>query len=471
MKQIQRCQLLAMAFVLSAVFPFSSLAQPANQQDVAISYERTNTVTIAVEGGIPITLRSADDINRSVSGTEQSQCRAYGRKSGASTSSSANVSTSEPSHLTASLKASALANGGHFRTCVAGCAVGNCIGVLGNDTRADASASSLIQAKLAFSDKIVQDFYDLRIFSSLPNDIKLSIRAPDGSVTIPNSEITRISVKPGDIFYVEAIMSVSASDKGGCCSDSKALSGLFDIHVEKPPILSSRKLLEPYIVGGVQTEAFKNVVAILLKGELHCSGTVVAEKTILTAAHCIHGYESRIAQGDMTYLIGSVITSPQSGPFPIVQAVYPKGNDTIQYSPVAYDHDVGLLYTQTKIPVGAVALHQPSTAPAWSDIINKHALVFVGFGYNKTNEGDLVGLGVKRQAPWNANNADEWRFYFQAPGNNTCRGDSGGPAFYQNEATLALLLVGITSVGDKFCTYGADTRMDTHYSWVASRLR
>jgi secreted trypsin-like serine protease len=464
--------LVAASTMISCSNGFSQTASPP---DVTITYERNNRTTVEASGAPPTTKESRDDNAQAVSGTEQSQCRPsdYGRRSGATTSTSTNISASEPTHLTAVLRASALANGGHYRTCVAGCDpfAQNCIGIVGHDTRANASASSSVQAKLTFSSKIVRDFYDVKISSSLPNDMKVKITGPDGSTITPTAGVARITVKPGDIFYVDASIEVLVSNEGGCCNDTKTLAGQFDLQVEKPPILASHKGIQPYIVGGNQTSSYNYVVAILLKGELHCTGTVIADQTILTAAHCINGYESRISQGDMTYLVGSVVTAPKMGPFPISGGIYPRGFDAIQYNPETNDHDIGLLYTSAKIPTPAAAIHHASSSPLWNDIINRQALIFVGFGYNKTDAGDLVGAGVKREAPWQANKADDWRFYFHSAGNNTCSGDSGGPAFFQNEQNRSLVVVGITSVGDPDCTFGADTRMDAHYEWASTRLR
>jgi hypothetical protein len=473
------CRMLAVSIasgllLVSDILPVG--AQVVGDSDVVITYERFNKTTVEANGVAPLTRMDGVDASQRVAGSERSQCSPseYGRRSGASTISASDISLSESQHLTAVLKASALANGGHFRTCVGCDPIGNnCVGITGHDTRANAFASSVIQAKLTFSNKITQDFYDLRIATSLPNDMKVKITAPDGSTTTPAAGTARISVKPNDVFYVEARMEIAASNEGGCCNDNKSLTGQFDLRVEKPAILASHKGLQPYIVGGRQTPegSYPYVVAILIGHDLHCTGTVVGQHTILTAAHCINGYEDRISRGEMSYLIGTVITNPQKGPFPIREGVYPRGADPIQYSPGDHQHDIGLLYTVDNIPTTFAAIQHTSSPPQWSDIVNKQALVFVGFGYNKSDVGDLTGLGIKREAPWQASSADDWRFYFHAANNNTCSGDSGGPAFFQNEQTRELVLVGITSVGDAACTYGADTRMDTHYSWASSKLQ
>lgn len=442
--------------------------------DVAISFEATNQATATVNGIAPLSRNSQNDVSFSATGTERSQCSPsdYGRKSSAHVSASNTTSVPDASRVSATLRASAVTQGGHFRTCAACDPIAhNCIGIMGNDTRANASALSIVQAKLSFSNSLTQNAYDLRIGNSLPGIIKVSIVAPDGSRTTPAGGSARIAPNPGDTFYVEAQLAVAASNAGGCCEDGQSISGQFDLHVVKPPILATRASLEPFIAGGKETTAYENVVALTLSGELHCSGTVIAPKTILTAAHCINGYEERIAKGEMTYLIGSVITAPQKGPFPVTSGIYPRSGDEFRYNPGNYDHDIGLVFAAAPIPVKPAALHKPGSSPSWSDLVQKkRPLTFVGFGYNKSNDGQLVGLGVKREAPWPTNATDEWRFYFRADGKNTCKGDSGGPALLLDDEN-SLLVVGVTSEGDRACTFGDDTRVDAHFGWISTRLQ
>jgi secreted trypsin-like serine protease len=469
-----RMIILAMGGVCFA--PAGAAAQSATIPDVTITYDRSNRATLEAFGAAPIVKDSQEDLSETIRGTEESQCRPkdYGRRSSSTVSISTNVSTADPARLTAQFRISTIANGGHYRTCVAGCdPIGqNCLGIVGHDTKADGSGATNLQARVTFGPNILQDVYDLKLSSSLPRELGIKVTAPGGSpVTVDANGLAHLRVKPNDVYYVEAALAVSSSNEGGCCADNKSVAAQLDLQVLKPPILATNAKLEPYIVGGKQTEGYKNVVAILLRGQLHCSGTVVAQHTILTAAHCINGYEDQIKAGQMSFLLGTIITSPQFGPKLISDGTYPRGNDAIRYNPATYEHDIGLLYTAEVIPAPAAHLQHASSPPQWSSIINKQALDFVGFGYNKSSDGDLVGAGVKREGPWQANKADDWRFYFQSAGNNTCSGDSGGPAFFQNENTRDLVLVGITSVGDPNCSYGADTRMDAHYTWVAKLLK
>ena len=240
----------------------------------------------------------------------------------------------------------------------------------------------------------------------------------------------------------------------------------FDFKVNKPPILATNKNFSPLIIGGSRTNDYKNVVAIMLDGKVHCSGTVIGAQTILTAAHCIDGYEDAIRANRMFYLVGSDVTSAEYGPKPIADAKYPGPMDKFQYDSSTYVHDIGVLYTSEAIPEIAATLH--SQLPKWGDILNKQPLLFVGFGFNTP----LGGEGIKREAPWGVSRADDSRVYFDnVAGKNTCSGDSGGPAFYRDQTIGTLLLTAITSIGDKNCTWGAETRVDAHREWIVTHTR
>ncbi len=72
----------------------------------------------------------------------------------------------------------------------------------------------------------------------------------------------------------------------------------FDFKFDKPPILTANKNFSPFIIGGSKTDDYKNVVAIMLDGKVHCTGTMVAAQTILSAAHCLEGFKMRFGSSE-----------------------------------------------------------------------------------------------------------------------------------------------------------------------------
>ncbi len=196
-------------------------------------------------------------------------------------------------------------------------------------------------------------------------------------------------------------------------------------------------------------------------------GTVIGKSTVLTAAHCLQGFEVE----KMMFVLGDNYQypyKPGGGPFAAASATYPDGStEPFKFNPKTYEDDIGLLYLRD--PIQAVNATLYGLAPTWDDILNKHqSLLFVGFGFNKI-AGDLVGMGIKREGSWVIDTVNNRTIAFAVEGLNTCHGDSGGPAFVETPG--ALLLAAVTSTGDDACTHGVDTRVDAYSSWLAGKVR
>ena len=81
----------------------------------------------------------------------------------------------------------------------------------------------------------------------------------------------------------------------------------------------------------------------------------------------------------------------------------------------------------------------------------------------------MTSPGIKREAPWAIQQVENRRVAFKVPGKNTCKGDSGGPAFLIVNAQLVQMA--ITSGGDSDCTTGFETRVDAYQSWVTGKVQ
>jgi hypothetical protein len=446
--------------------------------DFTITYDFRNTLSLEV-GGRPLSIQhGAGPLSSALTGTEQSQCNPsdYGRKSSSSGQASTMIAEA-PNGFSTKMVVSTTSAGGHYRTCVAGCDpfAGNCVGIVGHDTKATSQASTYVEAKIQFNSDILQNTYNLRLSPSQPSATSISLTKPDGTTSpvLTFTDAIPLQAKPGDTFFLRASITASAENTGGCCSDQKDIAAQVNVLLERAPILSAKKGLFPYIIGGKQTSlgAYTFVVALLIDGELQCTGTLIGKKTILTAAHCIHGFEDQIKAGRMSVLIGQNISQPITSA-QIVSATYPRSTDSFQYDPKTFAHDVAVAISKTELQARPQKIH--SGQPPWSSLLNKVSLTFVGYGYNRASDGSLVAAGILREAPWRADKADDWRFYYEANSKGlatTCSGDSGGPAFYQDPDTLDLMVVGITSGGDDNCTWGADTRVDTHSDWITAHMQ
>lgn len=431
--------------------------------------------------GDSIPLSSKDDpTNASVarSGTEKSQCEDYGRSSQAQASARTTLTEQASDGVTVRLDASVLAKGGHFRTCLLGCdpVFHKCVGLHGNDTKAAASATPTALVTITFNKEYPPIDYLLDV-ATLDANPAMVVQLKDGlGNEIPyrrnNSEPQILRGRPGNLYVLKLSLPLSATDQGGCCSDAKTGSATIraGIRIEKAPILDAKRDLVPYIAGGNQTTGFKNVGAIVLDGKLHCSGTLIAKQTILTAAHCIDGFEGRLKTVGFV-IFGANLVQPDLPAAKIVDFAYPKSEQDSRdnYNPMTYDNDVGVLYLDTPLQIAAAALHAGN--PAWTEVRdNQTNLTFVGFGYDVV-EDQQVGLGIKREASWHISEVQERSVFFKVPGLNTCKGDSGGPAFLIQGGKMVQMAITSTGVSNDCVGGGHETRVDFYMAWIKPRLR
>jgi secreted trypsin-like serine protease len=443
-----------------------TLSAQAGDVPVTMTASGTNNVSLQTYGRPLDTKLSSDAISESVTGTESSQCQTYGRASRAVGASRVDIVKHDESWYTLTLTSDATAEGGHFRTC-AKCApyVNLCVGIFPNDTTGSSSAVASAVLTVAFDPEFRRaSDYVLNVASSgqLPSmtlteksGTPVALHGPDGGPAL-------LKGAPGNIYYLNISLPSTVSNTGGCCEDHKNGTATVDVRLSKAPILFAAYEIG-YIKGGKQTNGYKNVGVILLNGEVHCTGTVVGKHTVLTAAHCLYGYD----KNQMTFVLGAnyQYPDPNGGPMPVSDATYPTGPD-FKFNPKTYEDDVGLIYFTKPIAVQTASL--PTSAPDWNSIVSQNtSLLFVGFGFNVI-QGDTVGAGVKREGEWEINTVTNRTVAFAIPGKSTCYGDSGGPAFLETPA--ALVLAAITSGGDDACTEGTEMRVDAYSGWLNGKI-
>jgi secreted trypsin-like serine protease len=446
----------------------SSLSAFAQQTNFSLKLTPENTLRLRASGVEPRLLQSKAKVSDRVSGGESSECRPNGRQSFASGTADVEILESRTDGVTFTHSATSTAQGGHFRTCAA-CVSGNCIGLSGNDTSASSVSASRALLTIEFDKSHRKSQYILDV------SISGSGRSPTLSLSDGKSNaLAAIKDQPNQflldsgnssIYYLASEVSVAAENRGGCCTDTVGNSARIDVRLRKAPLLASRANFEPFIKGGEETSSYLNVGAILIDGRLHCTGTVIGPSTILTAAHCVQGYENQI--GKFSFLIGSNIVQPTFGPVKISGYAYPTGEQGFKFNQSSLEDDIALLYLPTPAQIVPALLHLGS--PAWEDILSKGtSLIFVGFGYDVI-ENEKIGVGIKREAAWAINSVENRRVYFSVPGKNTCKGDSGGPAFMILGGKR--IQVGITSGGAPDCSTGFETRVDAFQSWLKGRIK
>lgn len=263
-----------------------------------------------------------------------------------------------------------------------------------------------------------------------------------------------------------------------------------------------------FIVGGTKVDASDRIsqhIVLVYNKELGymCTGTIIAYKTILTAAHCLEGTPADFV----------VIFSNE--PFPILDTPTKETENLVRTvdeiviqddyetdfnkAPPMNQSDIGIIYLNEKIPDG----YKPVQVLMEETKIKK-ALPVIVAGYGVTNvtyseikfknnqkfrermkRGEYVcdfqikdasglptclhvqlsGEGELRQTK------NEIKYIFQSEvvlkeaNSSTCSGDSGGPLFIEENGEL--LLAGVTSRGSLLCNgEGIYTLVPSFIDWL-----
>ncbi|MBK7580612.1 MAG: trypsin-like serine protease [Myxococcales bacterium] len=204
------------------------------------------------------------------------------------------------------------------------------------------------------------------------------------------------------------------------------------------------------IVGGSATSEFPAAGALTRWGSAHCTGTLVAARTVLTAAHCLED----VSAASLKFVIEPSLSSPKTVVAVTAISAHPA------YDSAKIENDIGYVTLAADAPVAPIEI-LPEMDQSWVG----QKLSFVGYGITSGHGG---GAGVKRLVTMPISAVEATRFVYQTPGKNTCNGDSGGPAFANVGSEW--FVAGVTSYGDAGCNYyGVDTRADAFAEFVLGK--
>ncbi|XP_030374458.1 seminase [Scaptodrosophila lebanonensis] len=200
--------------------------------------------------------------------------------------------------------------------------------------------------------------------------------------------------------------------------------------------------IEPRIVGGTtttQSQIGGYVVNIRYNGQFICGGTLVSNLFVITAAHCIYGYQanSMTVQGGVTRLT-------QRG---VIRRVYKAMRPSI-YNPELLNMDVGVIKLRS-------AMVGRNISPISLCSVQWRAGSYMrvsGWGATLPNVSDtsiqlrtvrlrLMNKTVCKSMYRGVTELYASMFCARASGKDTCTGDSGGGVIYNNQ------LCGIVSWG------------------------
>lgn len=173
-----------------------------------------------------------------------------------------------------------------------------------------------------------------------------------------------------------------------------------------------------------------------------CTGTLVAPRVVVTAAHCVdnsppEGFQ--VFVGTDVDAAGEVVYVTDLEPHPL-------------YDPVSLENDLAVLVLAAPLP------HPPAPLLASLDdaAVGRLARV-VGFGADSS-----TGVpGVKRTGAATITAVADASFDIAPGPSMSCHGDSGGPVFLDVDGVE--YLAGVTSSGDPACvSHGTNVRVDVH---------
>lgn len=229
------------------------------------------------------------------------------------------------------------------------------------------------------------------------------------------------------------------------------------------------------IVNGLNEEGFPAVGALVTRfpGEDHsrsfCTGTLIDESWVLTAAHCLENLPgripSRLPPSPTFYLhfyIGSdTRTQEGSRTVParrlILNPRYASpGGDT--------PNDVALIELESPV-LDVVPL------PLYGERLRVEtatAITYVGFGATQSNSS---GGGRKRRAVLSMASLLPTNYVTGQIGGGVCFGDSGGPGLLNIEGEYEVIGVNSAVFGDPACNeYSTQVRVDAHRTWIEREM-